>query len=196
MELNKTIEMQAVVTDLYQHVFLFLNDVMDWILEKRSKRLLDSFKENFHDKFEKTIKAIHKKTKRTRDIADHIQRADTRALRATLDHGMASLERDRRLDRDETERHREELRYRNELLQMQLEKAEHGLRQQSEQIHLLAEKMETLGRVGQNAYNLLETVYQGAWQEQSPLRIGTARGVIETPRNNRHMLLDEPPQGT
>lgn len=166
--------MQTAVADLYQHIFLFLGDVMDWILEKRHQRLLDSFKENFRDRFDAKMKMIHKKTEHIRDIADHLHRLDTKGIQDSIDQLMLRTERDRRLDRDNTARDREDRRYRETLLEMHLERERQGRLHQSEQIRVLARQVEMLG---QNAYSLLQANYQGAWPSRSPT--STPYGLIE-----------------
>lgn len=166
--------MQTAVADLYQHIFLFLGDVMDWIMEKRHQRLLDSFKENFNDRFDAKMKMIHKKTDHIRDIADYLHRRDTKAIQDSIGQLMLRTERDRRLDRDDTEREREDRRYRDDLLRIHLERERQGRLHQTEQIRVLAKQVEMLGK---NAYSLLEAGYQGAWHVRDPSP--TAYGFIE-----------------
>lgn len=157
--------MQTAVADLYQHTFLFLGDVMDWIMEKRHQRLLDSFKENFKDRFDTKMKMIQKKTDHIRDIADHLHRIDTRSIKDSFKQLMSRTDRDKRLDRDSLERDREDRKYRDDLLRMHLERERQERLDQSEQIRALANQVEMLGR---DAYSLLEAGYQGAWHARGP----------------------------
>lgn len=99
--------MQTAVADLYQHIFLFLGDVMDWIMGKRRQRLLDFF-ENFKDLYDVKMKTIQKKTDQIRDIANHLHKRGTKniqdstmAVKDWIDHLMSTMDRDRRLDRDD-----------------------------------------------------------------------------------------------
>lgn len=174
MSLYEDIIMQTAVADLYQHIFLFLGDAMDWIMEKRHQRLLDSFKEDFNDRFDARMKSIHKKTDHIRDIADYLHRLDTKAVQDSIDKLMLRTEQDRRLDRDDAERDREDRKYHDKLLRMHLEKERQGRLHQSEQIRMLAKQVEMLG---ENARSLLEAGYQGAWHARNPSP--TMSGFIE-----------------
>ncbi len=81
------------VADLYAHIFLFLSGAMDWIMEKRHRRMLDSFNENFRKRFDDEVTAIKDKAEHIRSLAGQSSRAELRATRLIVEE----LERDLRL---------------------------------------------------------------------------------------------------
>lgn len=121
LTLSGTDDMKRLVADLYEHIFLFMNGVMDWILEKRFRRLLDSFSENiFNERFEAEMTKINKKAERVRNLASQSSRAELRVTRLIAE----SLIRDVRLGLDERQRHEAEMRLYAERIEKQLSRAE------------------------------------------------------------------------
>ena len=97
--------MIQLVVDLYAHIFVFLSDVMDWVTEKRRKRLLDSFNESLLQKFEGQIDKIKSKSEMIRNRAAQSSRAEQRATRLELE----GLSRDVRLGLQGEERRHAEM---------------------------------------------------------------------------------------
>ena len=131
LELFRTKDMLKLVADLYAHIFLFISGTMDWMMEKRLKRMLDSFNENFARRFGDEIANIMQKTKRIRYLAEQISRAEVRSIRETVE----GLGRDIRLGlrgdaRDRAESAFLEEMIRKELLQARKERERIKLEQQ------------------------------------------------------------------
>lgn len=125
--------MKRLVADLYEHIFLFLNGVMDWMLEKSFRRLLDSFTENFNERFMDEIDKINKKAERVRIYASQSARAEIRVTRLVTEN----LSRDVRLGLDERQRHEAEMRLFAERIEKQLSRAEEDRRLQDNRMRLL-----------------------------------------------------------
>ncbi|KAI1338624.1 hypothetical protein F5Y15DRAFT_407601 [Xylariaceae sp. FL0016] len=85
MEIFHTKDMMRLVADVYSQIFLFLSDVMDWVTEKRRKRLLDSFNDNLVQKFENRIVMIKSKSDLIRNLAAQSSRAEQRATRLIVE---------------------------------------------------------------------------------------------------------------
>lgn len=85
LRLFQTEDMQKKVADLYAHVFLFLNDMMDWYMQKRRSRFVDSFNEKFFQKFEAEIENIRRKS-------DLIKRRATQNIAAEIRVGRLTAE--------------------------------------------------------------------------------------------------------
>jgi hypothetical protein len=75
--------MQELIRGLYVSVFTFLQKALGWYEEKRRKRLLNSFNENFYDAFSDSVeevrrigKLIHMKGM----IANHAETRDMRVM--------------------------------------------------------------------------------------------------------------------
>lgn len=121
------------VADLYEHVFLFLSSVMDWIMEKRFRRLIDSFSNNFNDRFETEIRRINTKAERIRTFATQSLIAEAKATRLLVE----GLDRDIRLGLDGEKRHQAEMQLFAERIEQQIHKAEESRRRQPETIRKL-----------------------------------------------------------
>jgi chaperonin cofactor prefoldin len=78
--------MKAVIAELYAEIFLFLSDLLDYLLQKRRKRLLDSFNEDLFNKFEDQISNIEKKAAKVQRLAAQGSRAELRATRLELEN--------------------------------------------------------------------------------------------------------------
>ncbi|ROW17317.1 hypothetical protein VPNG_01369 [Cytospora leucostoma] len=122
------------IADLYEHVFLFLSSVMDWIMKKRTRRLLDSFRENFSEQFANEVKRINEKAARIRNIASQSSMAEGRVTRLLTER----IDRDIRLGLEGQRRHQAEMLMYAERLDDRLKKAEEDSR-------LERERMKNLG---------------------------------------------------
>lgn len=174
LKLSKSDDMLHLVADLYEHVFLFLSSVMDWIMEKRFRRLLDSFSDNFNERFENEIRRINKKAERIRIFATQSLMAETRVTRLLVE----GLDRDTRLGLDGDKRHRADMHLFAERIERQLLKAEESRRVQNENMQKLGAAVGVL--LETDASKWLETQRlsafllrsTGSWPE-SPLRHGS-----------------------
>ncbi|WDK13233.1 phytanoyl- dioxygenase family protein [Colletotrichum graminicola] len=104
-ELFRTEDMQKLIVDLYSHIFLFLTTVMDWMMKKRRRRLLDSFNEDLPTVFEYDMEKIRTITNRIRSRAEQNSRAEARSARLTLE----DLARDVRVGLEGERRHQAEM---------------------------------------------------------------------------------------
>ncbi|OJJ42805.1 hypothetical protein ASPZODRAFT_155064 [Penicilliopsis zonata CBS 506.65] len=87
----QTSEMRQLVADLYAHIFLFLSSVMDWLMEKRYKRMLDSFNESFSARFDNETSAIHHRAGQIRELAERGARAEGRITRLTVEELQSDI---------------------------------------------------------------------------------------------------------
>lgn len=133
LKLSKSDDMLQLVASLYEHVFLFLSSVMDWMMENRFRRLLDSFSENFNDRFQDEIHRINKKSERIRTFATQSLMAETRVTRLVVE----GLDRDIRLGLDGDKRHKADMQLFAERIERQLLKAEEDRRFQDENMRKL-----------------------------------------------------------
>ncbi|KLU88126.1 hypothetical protein MAPG_07113, partial [Magnaporthiopsis poae ATCC 64411] len=107
LELYPTEQMLVLVAELYAHVFLFLNSLMDWMMDTRAKRLLKSFNDNLGQKFEQDVSRIGSVAQRIRLRAGQCLRAEVRVMRE-------DIERDRRLGLEGEARRQAEIEDREE----------------------------------------------------------------------------------
>ncbi|KAI0020195.1 hypothetical protein F4780DRAFT_743271 [Xylariomycetidae sp. FL0641] len=138
LDLFRTEAMVRLVADFYAHIFIFLSDAMDWIMEKRRKRLLDSFNENLYQKFEEQIDEIKSKSSRIREFAAHGSRAEVRVTRLIAEN----LARDRRVGLEGQARHQAQMVYMAEQMQRGLN--EHQKERQEDRLlyRRLAERLD------------------------------------------------------
>lgn len=139
--------MKELVVDLYAHIFIFLGSVMDWILEKRFKRLVDSFNESLSKRFESEVKVIRRKAERIRDLAAQSSRAELRATRLTVE----GIERDVRVGLVASAREQAEMNYRMKRLESEMADMVRGreqLDQAWQQLALFAKRMLTDNATG------------------------------------------------
>lgn len=101
LELFHTNFMLELIVDLYAHIFLFLGSIMDWIMEKRYRRMLDSFNENFNKRFSGELGNIIHKAETLRRRAEYSSRAELRSMRLDLEE----LRRDFRVGLEGNARH-------------------------------------------------------------------------------------------
>ncbi|CAJ2501363.1 Uu.00g042160.m01.CDS01 [Anthostomella pinea] len=141
LELFRTQAMMKLIADFYAHIFVFLSDVMDWIAEKRRRRLLDSFNENFYQKFEDKIETIKRKSEMIRNLAAQSSRAEQRATRLTLEE----LAKDVRVGLVGEERRHAEMTYFAERMERELlARQEERQLQSDQQLKQLAERLTSM----------------------------------------------------
>ncbi|WYZ34010.1 hypothetical protein EsH8_I_000286 [Colletotrichum jinshuiense] len=99
--------MQKLIADLYAHIFLLLTSVMDWMMKKRRKRLLDSFNEDLPTVFENELEKIKRVAERVRNLAAQNSRAEARSARLTLEETA----RDIRVGLEGERRHQAEMKH-------------------------------------------------------------------------------------
>jgi hypothetical protein len=107
LSMFRTPSMMQSISELYSLIFLFLSSVMDWLMRKRRKRLLDSFNENLLKTFDTEIKRINEKSAMIRNLVAQSSRAEIRATRLDVEE----LGRDVRLGLEGDARHRAEMEY-------------------------------------------------------------------------------------
>jgi hypothetical protein len=83
--------MQGLIRRLYASVFSFLRQALGWYEDKRRKRLLNSFNENFYESFSDTIEEIRRigtliHTKGI--IANHAETRDMRIMVEKIREGQ------------------------------------------------------------------------------------------------------------
>jgi len=84
-------EMQGLIRRLYASVFSFLRQALGWYEDKRRKRLLNSFNENFYESFSDTIEEIRRigRLIHTKGmIANHAETRDTRIMVEKIREGQ------------------------------------------------------------------------------------------------------------
>ncbi|KAI1644423.1 uncharacterized protein F4817DRAFT_346889 [Daldinia loculata] len=143
LELFRTREMLELVADFYAHVFIFLSDTMDWISEKRRKRLLDSFNENFYKKFENQVETIRHKSDMIRNLAAQSSRAEQRVTRLVVE----DLAQDIRLGLTGEERRHAETIYAAEKIEKELSEGRRErqlLREEERQFKQLADRLTSM----------------------------------------------------
>lgn len=118
LKLLPTEDIIKLVVNLYGHVFLSLSSVMDWIMKRRSRRLLDSFSENSNDRFCNELNKIKDKFARIRNFASQSLMAEGRVTRLMVE----GLNRDVRLGLEGDTRHQAEMRLFAERIESRLSK--------------------------------------------------------------------------
>ncbi|KZL69634.1 phytanoyl- dioxygenase family protein [Colletotrichum incanum] len=159
-ELFRTEDMQKLIADLYSHIFLFLTSVMDWMMKKRRRRLLDSFNEDLPSVFENDLEKIKAISNRIRNLAAQSSRAEARSTRLTLEE----LAKDVRIGLEGERRHQAEMRHHAE-----------GIRRDQEK-NSSSWSFEKRQQLADSIVDLLENRALG-WLE-------TARGLQELSRQN------------
>ncbi|KAI1659700.1 hypothetical protein F4813DRAFT_351692 [Daldinia decipiens] len=145
LELFRTQAMTKLVADLYAHIFIFLSDTMDWITEKRRKRLLDSFNENFYKRFESQVETIRHKSDMIRNLAAQSSHAEQRVTRLTVE----DLAQDIRLGLVGEERRHAEIVYVAEKIEKELSEGRRErqlLREEGQQFKQLADRLTSMLR--------------------------------------------------
>jgi len=104
------------IVDLYEHIFLYLSSVMDWITEKKYRRMLDSFNENLSKRFSDEIAQISHKAKMLRRRAEYSSRAEVRSTRL----GYEELRKDMRVGLDGIDRYFAEIQHSEERISREL----------------------------------------------------------------------------
>jgi hypothetical protein len=162
LELFQTAAMLELVADLYAHILLFLSGTMDWIMEKRRKRLLDSFNENFRLRFDHEIANIKQKSERIRNLAEQSSRAELRVTRLTLE----DLGQDIRIGLEGDARHRAEMKVFAERIEQELLEAgreREQLREERRQLagflkHMLQDNAMSSFQARRNAFGPLQLI--------------------------------------
>lgn len=77
--------MVHLVSEFYGQVFIFLAEVMDWIMAKKRKRLLKSFNDDLVATFEKDLERIVKRSERILRRAAQSSRAEGQFVRFKLE---------------------------------------------------------------------------------------------------------------
>ncbi|KAJ4410999.1 hypothetical protein N0V82_009103 [Gnomoniopsis sp. IMI 355080] len=184
LSLSRTDEMKRVVADLYEHIFLFLNGVMDWILQKSFRRLLDSFADDFNDRFQSEISKIDKKAERVRIFASQSSRAEVRVTRLVTEE----LSRDVRLGLDGQQRFEAEWMLHAERMEKQASKVAENTRLQVDHMRLLSEAVKVLLHADAVKWLTSQTASKPAPSLDHP---STATGFIATIEdlvmNSRHL---------
>jgi hypothetical protein len=111
--------MKKLVADFYAHVFLLLSGIMDWIMRKRHKRLMDSFNETFGKRFDDEVAVIKKKAEKIRHLAEQNARAELRSTRLSVE----DLGRDVRIGLEGEARHHAQMAYYAQRFERELEEA-------------------------------------------------------------------------
>ncbi|KAF3801311.1 hypothetical protein GCG54_00005467 [Colletotrichum gloeosporioides] len=133
-------DMQTLIANLYAHIFLLLTSIMDWMMKKRIKRLLDSFNEDLPSVFDNEMGKIKDISDRIRNLASQKNRAELRSTRLTAE----SIARDVRAGLEGDKRHQAEMKH----------YAESILREQSRTSELWT--FEKQQQLADNIVNLLE----------------------------------------
>lgn len=151
LELFRTKEMINLVAELYAHIFLYLSGVLDWMMRRRYRRLLDSFKEDFDQRFQVEIAKIRHLSERIRNLAAQISRGDVRALRLDYNEGvgllaekMIDIERDIRIGQEGHARQRAEMEYYAMTLERELQAARMERQQESKSQMLLLNQLKSM----------------------------------------------------
>lgn len=140
LDLFPTEEMQSRVSDLYAHIFLFFFSIMDWIMQKRYKRLLDSFNQNFMERFKHDIDNIKHQADRVRQLSERSSRAEIRVSRLTAESSRSefrALRNDIRVGLEEIARKHAEIVYRDRLREMEIQEANRNREEISQNTQLL-----------------------------------------------------------
>lgn len=175
LELFNMEDMQTLVAKLYAHIFLLLTSIMDWMMKKRIKRLLDSFNENLPSVLDNEMTKIKDISGQIRNLASQKNWAELRSTRLTAE----STSRDVRAGLEGDKRHQAEMKH----------YAESILREQSRVSELwTAEKQQQLA---DSIVNMLEE-RAFRWLESSRAGIQTCHQQLPT---TAFMLLDGPAQG-
>ncbi len=143
LEIFRTKPVLEKVADLYAHIFKFLASVMDWIMQRRIKRMLKSFNENLYDKYEAEINAINAMSASIRNLVAQASRAEVRAIRM----GVHGLGRDIRIGLQGQARQQAELDYHATRFHTELSEARserRALQEQGKEVKALLGQLNSL----------------------------------------------------
>jgi len=141
LDLVPTEQMQGLISDLYAHIFLFLATIMDWIMQRRYKRMLDSFSQNFMDRFKQDIDTIKHQVERVRQHGLKASRAEIRVSRLTVEASkreIQALRNDIRVGLEEIARKHAEMVYRDRLKELEAAEARRDRDENTQRNQLLA----------------------------------------------------------
>ncbi|KAI7772941.1 hypothetical protein LA080_012971 [Diaporthe eres] len=119
IQLFPTETMIRLVSEFYGQVFLFLSDVMEWIMNKSHKRMLKSFNDDLVLDFERDLENIKSKATRIRHRAEQSHRGEGQYVRYKVDNLENQGFEDRRLGTTGLARQQAERQYLEERLQFQ-----------------------------------------------------------------------------
>jgi hypothetical protein len=94
-QLFNTREMRDLVRRLYTSVFIFLREAMRWYEEKRAKRLLHSFNQDFYGKFLATLVEIRRIKELIYAKAQNASHAEIRDMRMSAERSNAEIQNSR-----------------------------------------------------------------------------------------------------
>ena len=135
-----TPEILGLIADLYANIFLFLASIMDWLMEKRYKRMLDSFNETFSKRFDKEVDSIKNKAERIRNRAAQSSRAESRSTRLTVEDIKIELKKANILQREADVRQRKHIQIVEQTFERGWRKLVIAMEQQLQQLQLGATK--------------------------------------------------------
>ncbi|EPE33341.1 hypothetical protein GLAREA_06353 [Glarea lozoyensis ATCC 20868] len=123
VRLHRTKSMQEKIVKLYAHVFLYLEDTMEWYQKRSRTHFREAFRQNFNDKFESTIVNIQNLSLDVLREANVSSMAETRQIRLTAEETLDELkfgQMDARLSLDSVARKLAEMEYQNKQLRLEL----------------------------------------------------------------------------
>jgi hypothetical protein len=168
LELFRTDEMLQLIADLYAHIFLYLSGVMEWLMRKRYQRLLDSFKEDFSQRFDAEITKIQHLAQRVRYLGAQSSRRELRALgldwRAEIGvvgERMSGIEQDIRLGKEGQARHQADMAYYAAVMENELIEARKEREQDRGAQQLLLTQLTAILQQS-----------SPSWQQTSPMLLG------------------------
>jgi hypothetical protein len=132
VRLHRTKAMQEKIVKLYAHVFLYLEDTMEWYQKRSRTHLREAFRQNFSDKFEDTIVNIQNLSLDVLREANVTSMAETRQIRLTAEETLVEVKfghMDARLSMDGVVRKLAEMEYQNEQLRLELQREAEERRQ-------------------------------------------------------------------
>jgi hypothetical protein len=121
--LHRTKSMQEKIVKLYAHIFLYLEDTMEWYQKRSRTHFREAFRQNFNDKFESTIVNIQNLSLDVLREANVTSMAETRQIRLTAEETLDELkfgQMDARLSLDSVARKLAEMEYQNKQLRLEL----------------------------------------------------------------------------
>src|SRR5690349_24738863 len=109
------------IANLYAHIFLYLQDTMEWYQKRVRSHIRDAFRQNFFDKFESTIVNIQNLSQDLLREANVSSMAEIRQVRLTTEETLDEVkfgQFDTRLSMDKVSRELAEIKFQYEQLQL------------------------------------------------------------------------------
>lgn len=141
------------IANLYAHIFLYLQDTMNWYLKKPRNRFLDSFNENFNDHFEDLLVSIENISKGILREVNLSSKAEIRQTKSTTDF-LAASQANTRVSFDNIERKVEDTKHSTEQLRRELE---HYYKEHHKLSHETSERLEMMAAFFSDAYSGLRS---------------------------------------